>query len=72
MRYKTICTVMKVEERFRQRHVHGMGAEATYTSESRGWWATLPGNFSMQLGVEQPPFRAGQMAYLILDVPDDV
>ncbi len=70
MRYKTICTVMKVEERFRQRHAHGMGADATYTSESLGWWATLPGNFSMQLGTEMPPFRAGQMAYLILDVPE--
>ena len=67
MRYKSICTVMKVEERFTRRHQRGHGDKAEFIDESMGWWAVLPGNVALHLGAEKPDIIPGQMAMLILE-----
>jgi hypothetical protein len=68
MIYKTHCTVIKVEERFRQHHVAGVGKEAVFIDESTGWWAVVSGNLAIPLGTEKPDAVPGQMATLILDL----
>jgi hypothetical protein len=66
--YKTRCTVIKVEERSRLRHVKGIGDAAEFVEESTGWWAVVSGNLAIPLGPEKPDAKPGQTAMIILDL----
>jgi hypothetical protein len=71
MIYKSRCTVIKIEERFHQHHVAGVGKEAVFIDESTGWWAVVSGNLAIPLGAEKPDAVSGQVATLILDLSSD-
>jgi hypothetical protein len=73
MRIKTLCRVIKIEERFMHVYLGGLGDTAAFRDDSLGWWLTfdsLGGNLTLYLGIEKPPahVQAGATAQLTLEI----
>ena len=56
VQFKTLCRIMRVEERFNNvyKRGSGFGEHAAFEQQSTGWWAVLPGNIALHLGEERP------------------
>jgi hypothetical protein len=58
--YVVYARVERLEERFRQVYVSGMGDATVFKNESLGWYAHFAGSWeSVYFGAAKPAFEAG-------------
>lgn len=69
-RYVSLSRVVKIEERYEHVHKSGFGADEDHVKQSTGWWVVTdgPSPISMQAGPEKPPFEAGCVCRIVVEV----
>lgn len=59
--------VTKVDELFEQIHVSGVGKEAVFKKQSRGWFLLLEGSHeALHVGFEKPTFNPGDKVEIVI------
>lgn len=64
MTYSFPCTVTDVFERKLTKHVGGFGKDATFSTNSAGWYVQIDGIFSLYVGVERPMYEVDEAIVL--------
>lgn len=66
MLYAFPVTITDVFERKIRKHMGGAGPEAIFRSDSEGWYIQLNGMISIYTGLDQPAWKIGDEAELLL------
>lgn len=66
MIYAFPCSVTDVFERKIRKHLGGAGPDATFRSDSQGWYIQLNGMISIYMGMERPDLKIGDDAELTI------
>jgi len=66
MIYAFPCSVTDVFERKIRKHLSGSGPDATFRSDSEGWYIQLNGMISIYMGMERPDLKIGDDAELTI------